>query len=125
MVTKGHLKFDSEGQLHHGLFFAIDNGWHRRCTIVSLLVNNIRIMDRDQIITHVVEFFSSLLSAIPESGFSIASSLWDAFGRITSEENEALLTPLSEDEILKIIRSANPNSGSGPGGFSIPFFRQF
>lgn len=82
-------------------------------------------MDQDQITSHVVDFFSSLLSAKPESGFSIAPSLWDASGRITSEENEALLTPLSEDKILEIIRSANPTSASGPDGFSIPYFRKF
>ena len=35
------------------------------------------------------------------------------------------MIPYSEEEILSAITKANPNSASGPDGFSIPFFKKF
>src|SRR3954463_2477992 len=35
------------------------------------------------------------------------------------------MIPYSEKEIFLAIKKANPNSTSGPDGFSIPFFKKF
>lgn len=106
-------------------FFSIANGRRRRCTIDSLLINGVRISYQNLIMSHVVEFFSSFLSAKLDSGFKIAPSFWNDHDKISAEENEALMTPLSEEEIFDTISKANVNSASGPDGFSIPFFRKF
>ena len=58
-------------------------------------------------------------------GFRLASTFWSPLEQISSDENEGLMIPLSEDEIFEMIRSANSNAASRPDGFSIPFFRQF
>ena len=44
---------------------------------------------------------------------------------VSQEENPDLMIPYSEEEIFSAITKANPNSASGPDGFSIPFFKKF
>ena len=89
--------------------------------IDSLLNNGSKVSDQSLIMSHVVDFFSSLLSAKPE----VARSFWTDQEKVSAEENAGLLLPLSKEEIFETIRSTNPNSASGPDGFSIPFFRKF
>ncbi|KAE8818216.1 Peroxidase [Hordeum vulgare] len=45
--------------------------------------------------------------------------------RISPAENDALIVPLSDEEIWDVIKSANSNAASGRHGFSIPFFKRF
>ena len=122
---RGTLNWTLKGDAPTAYFFAIANGRRRRCSIDSLLINGIKTSDQSQILAHVVEFFSSLLAAKPESGLLVASSLWDTPSRISREENDTLMLPLSDEEIWEVIKSANPNAASGPDGFSIPFFKRF
>ncbi|KAE8809246.1 hypothetical protein D1007_14148 [Hordeum vulgare] len=56
-----------------------------------------------QILEHVVDFFSSLYAARSESGMSISHSLWDAPSRISPAENDALILPLSDEEIWEAL----------------------
>ncbi|KAE8784461.1 hypothetical protein D1007_41894 [Hordeum vulgare] len=96
----------------------------RRCDVDSLIINGVKVSDQSQIMAHVVDFFSSLYAVRPESGLSISHSLWDAPFRISPAENDALILPLSDEEIWDVIKSANPNVASGPDSFSIPFFKK-
>lgn len=106
-------------------FFAIANGRRRRCLIDSLIIDGVRSSDQDDILNHVVSFFSSLLSAKPDKGFRLASNFWDQGVLVSSEENSDLMIPYSDEEIFSSISNSNPNSASGPDGFSIPFFKKF
>lgn len=85
-------------------FFAIANGRRRRCSIDILLINGVSVFDQAQILSHVVDLFSSLLSTKPASGLSISSSPWDASARISRADHDTLLLSLSEDEIWEVIR---------------------
>ena len=93
--------------------------------IDSLIVNSVMVSDHHLVMSHVVDFVSSLLSAKPKVGFRLANYFWASQDKVTSAENKALLIPLSEDEIFDPIRSANSSAASGRDDFSIPFFRQF
>ena len=66
---RGAINWTLKGDSPTSYFFAIANGRRRRCMIDSLLINNVRVSDPSQIMSHVVNFFSSLLSAKPEVGF--------------------------------------------------------
>ena len=67
-----------------------------------------RSSDQSVILSHVVDFFSSLLGAKPPSGFPISPTLWDHSLKISAEENVALMIPLSDKEIWDVVNSANP-----------------
>ena len=83
-------------------FFSIANSRHHRCMIDSLIINNVMVSDHPQIMSHVADFFSSLLSAKPEVGFRLANYFWASQENVTSAKNEALLIPLSKDDIFEM-----------------------
>ena len=122
---RGTLNWTLKGDAPTAYFFAIANGRRRRCDINSLMINGLRSSDQSVILAHVVDFFSSLLGAKPQSGLSISPHLWSSGLKISPEENASLMIPLSDQEIWDVVNSANPNAASGPDGFSIPFFRRF
>ena len=121
----GTLNWTLKGDSPTAYFFAIANGRRRLCGINSLIINGVRTLDQSLILSHVVEFFSTLLGAKPPSGLFISPSLWDLSSRVSAEENAALMIPLSDKQIWDVVNFANPNAASGPDGFSIPFFRKF
>jgi hypothetical protein len=122
---RGTLNWTLKGDSPTAYFFAIANGRRRRCSIDSLIINGVRTSDQSLIISHVVDFFSSLLGAKQESGLTISPSMWDSPCMISNAENEALMLPLSDAEIWDVINSANPNAASGLDGYSILFFKKF
>jgi hypothetical protein len=72
---RGTLNWSLMGDSPTAYFFAIANGRRRRCTIDSPLINGVRVSDQTQILAHVVDFFSNLLSAKPASGLSLSLML--------------------------------------------------
>lgn len=93
--------------------------------IDSLLINSVRTSDPDLILLHVRNFFSSLLAEKPASGLRISSSLWSARIRVSGDENDALLLPLSDDEVEASFMTSKSYSAPRPDGLSVSFFKQF
>lgn len=114
-----------KGDAIKAYFFAIANGRRRRCSIFRLIINGEVVADPAIIQNHIYSFFSSLLSAVPSSGFRIFPNMWSPDARISVEDNAALMVPLSPEEINEVVSSSNSNSAPGPDGFSITFFKKF
>ena len=96
---RGTLNWTLKGDSPTAYFFAIAYGRRRRCYINNLLINGVRSSDQSLILSHVVEFFSSLLGAKQEGGLSISPFLWDNCNMISNTENEALMNPLSDEDL--------------------------
>src|SRR4051812_40163312 len=64
---RGRISWTVKGDLMTMYFFAIANGRRRRCLIARLYINGIIVEDPLVIEAHIMEFYSSLLSAKPSN----------------------------------------------------------
>jgi hypothetical protein len=50
-------------------------------------------------LNHAVEFYKTLFSAESDRGVRLGGEFWDEEDKVTSQENELLEAPFSEEEI--------------------------
>lgn len=73
--------------------------------------------------THIVNFYQSLLGAeVPCE--NINPEYFQSGPVLDEAANMELISPITEQEVKKILWSINPKSAPGPDGFSAGFFRQ-
>lgn len=69
-----------------------------------------------------------MISTILERGGitwgSLEAYFWDASEKVTIEENQALISPFTEEEIRAAVFIMNPDKAPGPDGFSMSFYQQ-
>lgn len=71
-----------------------------------------------------LHFFSDMLSARHESGFSISSSLWSEGSHVSEAQNKDLMLPLSTEEIGAAVSLFNSNSAPALMVSPLPFSKK-
>ena len=71
------------------------------------------------------EFYKKLFAQEDKVDISLGSHFWDPEDMVTSEENETLQQPFTEEEIRQAIFESYYSSAPGPDGFSFLFYQRF
>lgn len=70
-------------------------------------------------------FYKELFSPSLRCGATLAPNTWTCSLLVSAAENEALLAPFSEEEVLLAIEGMKPDSAPGPDGLPARFFQIF
>ncbi|XP_031100850.1 uncharacterized protein LOC116004818 [Ipomoea triloba] len=119
---KARVKWLREGDANTSFFHSTVKDRHRRQRISavkntsgSLLTNQVDIQ------SEAVNFFTSLFTADESEDMH---AILDCLPTIlTTEDNIALLAPLTREEVKNAVWALDPDSTAGPDGFSGSFFR--
>lgn len=72
-----------------------------------------------------VDFYKNLFAKEPEANVKLGPSFWDDQDKVSAEDNNALVAPLTEDEIKNVVFSCYPEGAPGPDGLPFLFYQKF
>jgi len=99
------------------------NGRRRKKTILSLEQDGVNISDQKQIREIIYEFYKKHFGKQAISNVSLSENAWTTEGRLSSEDNEFLTRPFSEEEVKRVVFDMKENTAPGPDGFSVTFYK--
>lgn len=72
-----------------------------------------------------VGFYKNLFAKEDRGDIRLSERFWDDSQKVSSEENESLIAPFSEEEIKEAIFSCYPEGAPGSDGLSFLFYQKF
>ena len=106
-------------------FQAIANHRKRKKTITTLQGPDGETSDTKEIISIATTFYKNLFGYEDKLNFHLRDSFWIENEMITSEENDLLTSPLSEEETRNAIFGSYADGAPGPDGFPFLFYQRF
>jgi len=122
---RSHETWLHKGDNNTDYFHRIANGRRRRSTIISLTDGDQEIVGTPQLLEHATNYYKSLFGPASSSTISLSSGLWDDAPKISSEDNDFLCRPFSEEEIKYVIFQMEHNKAAGPDAIPIEFFQTY
>lgn len=101
-------------------FQAITKGRRQKCGIPCIWEGDNLLEHQDDISSHIYSFYMELFTAEPRGEeVSLAEGFWPSEERVSNNENEELLLPLSQEEVGRAISSMKAGSAPGPDGIPV------
>ena len=98
-------------------------GEEEKKTILSLEQDGVNISDQKQIREIIYDFYKKHFGRQAISNVSLSENAWTTEGRLSSEDNEFLTRPFSEEEVKWVVFDMKENIALGPDGFSVTFYK--
>jgi hypothetical protein len=83
------------------------------------------LFDDGEIREHILRFYKDLFGSVPDPAIHLGMDMWEGDRRVSSEDNNMLVQPFSDQEIEDTIRELKTNTAPGPDGFSVDFYKCF
>lgn len=83
------------------------------------------VYDQKGILKVAVDFYKELFAKEADPGVQLGRDFWQDSDKVTSEENEALTAPFSEEEIKQAVFSCYAEGAPGPDGLPFLFYQKF
>jgi hypothetical protein len=114
-----------EGDRNTAYFQAVANQRNRKKRITYLETRIRVVSENEAMLSHAVDFYKNLFGSELDSGVKLDENFWSEEDKVTSEENELLTAPFSEEEIKVAIFESYAECALGPNGFSFMFYHHF
>jgi mannosylglycoprotein endo-beta-mannosidase len=124
-AQRAKVKHIQEGGNNTRYFHLIANGKHRKKKIFQLEQQEGTIVGEDNLKVYITEFYKKLFGAPTPSNISLVEEVVQDIPQISSDENEILTAPFSEEEVYEAISQMEHNKAPGPDGFPAEFYQTF
>jgi mannosylglycoprotein endo-beta-mannosidase len=114
-----------EGDANTSYFHSIANGRRRKQIILSIEDGENVLTEEGEIREHILRFYKDLFGSVSDPEIHLGLDIWEGARRVSSEDNDMLLQPFSEQEIEDTIKDLKSNIAPGPDGFSVAFYKCF
>jgi activator of 2-hydroxyglutaryl-CoA dehydratase len=105
-------------------FHLIANGKHRKNKIFQLEQQKGTIAGEDNPKVYITKFYKKLFGAPVPNNISLLEEMVEDIPQISTEENEILIAPFSEEEVYETISQMEHNKAPGPDGFPVEFYQK-
>jgi len=103
----------------------VANGKHRRKLIFSLDQDEGKIEGQHNLKNYITNFYKELFRPPEESLCALDSSRFGNIPQVTTEENDFLTSPFTEEEVRDVFFAMEHNKVHGPDGFLAKFYEKF
>jgi hypothetical protein len=114
-----------QGDRNTEFFHRMANGRRRKCLILSLEDEGRELTSKEDLKSHIIEYYKSLFRADNLSTVHLSPQIWQSELCLNADQKEAITRPFSMEELDKVIREAKLNIAPGPDGLNIHFYRAF
>jgi hypothetical protein len=102
----------------------IANGKHRKKKIFQLEKQEETIVGEANLKVYNTEFYKKLFGAPAPNNIFLVEEMVQDIPQISTEENEILTAPFSEEEVYEEISQMEHNKAHGPDGFPAEFYQK-
>ena len=103
-------------------FFHLAASARRRFNLISSVkVEERTVTSVSEIRTEAGKYFKEISKAAPRGSWRMASV---DFPCVSDDQRDMLVTPISEQEVLKAIKDLNNEGAPGPNGFQVFFYKE-
>uniref|UniRef100_A0A8R7RBS2 Reverse transcriptase domain-containing protein n=1 Tax=Triticum urartu TaxID=4572 RepID=A0A8R7RBS2_TRIUA len=106
-------------------FQLVANGRHRKKRIYSLQQDEGWIEGQEELKRYITSYYKSLFGLPDEGNFTLDENRTDDIPQVTTEENDFLTAPFSEEEVRAAVFQMEHNKAPGPDGFPAEFYQNF
>lgn len=114
-----------EGDRNTAYFQAVANQRSRQKRIEVLEGPNGLVEDQKGMLDIAVNFYKNLFAKEDRTRVCLYQSFWGSDDMVTSEENDWLTKPFSEEEVKEAVFSCYSEGAPGPDGVSFIFYQKF
>jgi hypothetical protein len=112
-----------EGDSNTKYFQLIVNGKYRKLRIFQLQHEDQVIEGEAALKQHIIQYYKNLFGPSEINTFSLDESRADDIPQVSTEENEQLVKPFSEEEVHHAVFQMEHNKAPGPVGFPAKFYQ--
>jgi mannosylglycoprotein endo-beta-mannosidase len=102
----------------------IANGKHRKKIFFSIGTTRRNNCWEDNLKVYITKSYKKLFGAPVPSNTSLVEEVVHDIPQISSNENEILITPFTEEEVFEAISQMEHNKAPGPDGFPAEFYQK-
>jgi hypothetical protein len=124
-VRRSAKKWILAGDSNTSYFHKCANGRRRKMQITILEIDGQEIVDNKLLKDHIIENYKLLFGSAKLADMHLDADLWPIDHRIQQVDNDFLIRPFSLGELDVTIKEMINNTGPGPIGFSVEFFKAF
>lgn len=112
-----------EGDSNFEFFHRVANGRKRKSTIFSIKDGDATIMGDKKLLDYATAYYKDLFGPASGNLFHPDPDLWKPHENITTQDNEVLCKPFSEEEIKVALFQMKTNKAAGPDSIPIEFYQ--
>ena len=119
------IKHLIDGDANTKYYHLLANGRQRKTRIFQLEDGENTITGDDQLKEHITSYYKNLFGPSDTSLFTLDESRRDDIPQVSDLENEALIAPFTQEEVLAAVFQMEHNKSLGPDGFLVEFYQIF
>ncbi|PVH36725.1 hypothetical protein PAHAL_6G153500 [Panicum hallii] len=120
---RAHETWLLEGDNNFEFFHRVANGRKRKSTIFSLKDGDATIMGDKKLLDYATAYYKDIFGPASANLFHLDPDLWKPHENITTQDNEVLCKPFSEEEIKVALFQMKTNKAAGPDSIPIEFYQ--
>jgi hypothetical protein len=124
-AQRAKVKHIQEGGNNTKYFHLIANGRHRKKKFFQLEQDEGTIVGEENLKVYITEYYKKLFGASAPSNISLVENHIYDIPQLSTQENDILNAPFSEEEVFEAISNMEHNKAPGPDGFPAEFSKLF